>query len=175
MLDILRGYQGIIGAIIGVVATLFTTEMIKRLGKIHCYFYNWESRLEAINDLGAMKGVIDIEEAEYYSCFFEGDFFNSSEIPKSWRKISIVFENENGTKTYKLQDSETRRKYGGGYTYDAVDFLNFPPKQMIKFKFQCSLGKQNLEDIRDLTKVYLQAESYKGKKIKKLVNKFDRS
>jgi len=45
LITFISKFEGIIGALMGVVATLITTQLIKNLGRIEFYFNEYEDKL----------------------------------------------------------------------------------------------------------------------------------
>lgn len=49
-IELISKFEGIIGTLLGVVSTLITTQLVKKLGKVYFYFIDWESTFHANKD-----------------------------------------------------------------------------------------------------------------------------
>lgn len=161
-------FQGIIGTIFGVIATLIVTSTIKNLGKIYTYFHGWEIRFYNLDGVGNFKSTI-FEEAHYCDYEFEIEILNSSELPKALRDIRVRFyDSSNKLLVESIPHNESTRKTNvGGSVSDPIKIINLPSKQMIYFKIK-GFPKE-IKKLGNWKKAYFEAFDNRDKKIKRLI------
>lgn len=170
IVDIIMKFQGIIGAVVGVVVTLVTTQLIKRIGKIYFDFYNWSFEMGKWNrNTGKYEIINEVNQAESGKCFFEVNIYNGFDMPKALKNIKIRFDIGNDKYDYQLENCSTKKYSESGYNIDFLGILNLEPKKMIKLKLECNLKKEDLLNIKNFKTVYFIAQNHKNKKIKKII------
>jgi hypothetical protein len=171
VIKILSEFQGIIGATVGVIATLIVTSIIKKLGKTYIYFRDWEIKFYKMDGAG---GFISSEFEEAISCSysFEMEIFNSSELPKALRGIKVRFYNsDNNFLTESIPKDESTRKVSTGRSIiEAIKIINLPPKQMIHFNVSGYIKKEDLKNLNKWRKVYFESFDNRGRKIKRIIH-----
>jgi len=172
VIKILSEFQGIIGATVGVIATLIVTSVIKNLGKIYIYFRDWG--IEFYKMGGAGDHIIsEIKEACYCSFSFEMEVMNSSELPKALRDIKVRFYNINNKLLAESipQDESTRKVSMSGSRIEPIKIVNLPSKQMVYFDISGYIKTENIKDLNKWKKVYFEAFDNRGRKVKRIIHK----
>ncbi len=172
MLETILKFQGVLGAVVGVIATLIVTHLLRHAGKIYIYFRNWDIKYFKVGEAGGSLETSNLDETEYCSYSFEIEILNSSEVPKVLRDITIVFYDNNKKLIEKTpNDESTKKTFVSGVKIGLLKILNLPPKQLIYRKVSGNIKKEELKELAKHRKVYFEALTYKNKKIKKLVSK----
>ncbi len=172
ILDIALKFQGIIGATVGVIATLIVTSLIKNLGKIYTYFRSWEIKFLKMTGTGGVATSL-FEEASYCDYSFEMEIINTSESPKALRDIKVRFySNKNKLLAESIpKDESTRRTSAGTIKTDQIKIINLPSKQMVYFKIIGSMRGKELKNLNKWKKVYLETLDNRGRKVKRIIYK----
>lgn len=174
LLDFLTQFEGIIGALLGVIVTMLMGYLLKKMGKIRMSSSNhWLSVLESEED-GTHYYIIANEAKkkinEYSSGLYEFDLtvFNSSDEPKGLKDITICFVGPNKSNIVKKvpRDEATRRISAGAIRTDEVKILNLPVKEMINYHLLVYIEREDLMHIHNCKEVILTATDHKDKKLK---------
>lgn len=171
-LEIIKEFNGIIGAVCGTISTLIVTQLLKKVGKLKIYPSNWNGALKTYGNVGCSMGGERDNDLYCYIFSFELDLFNTSDSFKIMRNISICF-NENKKEKMKVipDDESTRRVSACRSIADAIKIVNIAPKQIINLNLSGYIQKENLEQIMNVDAVFLKFYNEKDKVIKKLVTK----
>ena len=172
VIKILSEFQGIIGATVGVIATLIVTNIIKNLGKTYIYFRDWEIKFKKIDGVGGFI-TSEFEEASSCSYSLEMEIINSSELPKALRGIKVRFYNSDNKFLVESipQNESTRKVSTGGSKIDPIKIINLPSKQMIYFNVSGYIKNEDLKNLNKWRKVYFEAFDNRGRKIKRIIYK----
>jgi len=172
VIRILSGFQGIIGATVGVIATLIVTSIIKNLGKIYIYFRDWEIKFHKMDGTGGFI-TSKLEEASSCSYSFEMEIMNSSELPRALRDIKVKFYNSDNKLLVESipQDESTRKVSTGGSRIEPIKIINLPSKQMIYFNVSGYIKTENIKNLNKWKKVYFEAFDNRGRKVKRMIHK----
>jgi hypothetical protein len=171
VVEMITKFQGILGAIIGVIATLIATNFLKNLGKTYFYFHGWN--IEYIKyDKSGGREPSNLNEAEYCNYFFEMEIINTSENLKALRDIKVKFYNSNKLLLETIPyDDSTKRVWTGGNTSDPLKIINLPAKLMVHYKVSGDIQEEDLKKLKNYNKIYLEAFNHRGKRIKKLIER----
>lgn len=170
--QILIEYKSVSAAILGSVATLIVTSLIKNQGKIHFSIDNWKIIFYSQDEIGAIVPIDNYKDALYCSFSFDLILYNNSEVPKSLKDVKIRFENQNSSIEIILSDS-CNQKYSvsGIPLFNEIKVINVPPKQMYHIKSQGNLSESNFTKIKENTNnVFLLTTDYRNKIYKKLID-----
>lgn len=172
VIKILSEFQGIIGATVGVIATLIVTSVIKNLGKIYIYFRDWGIEFYKMGG-GGDHIISEINEARYCSFSFEMEIMNSSELPKALRDIKVRFYNSDNKLLVESipQDESTRKISTGGSRIEPIKIINLPSKKMIYFNVGGYIKTENIKNLNKWKKVYFEAFDNRGRKVKRIIHK----
>lgn len=163
--------EGIIGAIMGVIATLVTTEIISNKGGIKYYPKVFDYTMYKSSDLGDQIETTSYDDAEWSLISIELDIFNSSDSPKALRDILIKLYDSEWVLLLetKVHDESTRRYSSGMSRTEIIEILNMGPREMTHLKVSSSLDKEETKLIRNYKTIFIEAEDYKGKMHKHLL------
>lgn len=139
MIGILETYDGIIGAILGALATLIVTYVLRHVGKIKAYLIRFSIRNDYADTLNqGRKNEKAVGDFLYHTLEYEFELFNSSDTPKVCKNFRTEFYNK-GRKVLIVnpKDEETRRRAAGAIWTDDALFYNIGAHEMIKLKQSC--------------------------------------
>lgn len=171
-IDVILKFDGIIGAIAGVVATLITTEIIKSLGKVYFYFYDWSIEYYGKNEHGITTIVKDIDSSEYCCYELRMQIYNSTDEMKTIKDLQIEFRLKDKNIYDKPNNEELAENHSAYIKYKDFNYINIPPKQLLEINMNGSIHNENMIDVSNVEKIYLIARDYKNRKIRKLIKKF---
>lgn len=177
IIDVIKNYEGIIGALLGVIVTTILNEYIKSKGRVNFYFLNYKNRFMSTDDYGFYGETNDIENSKGFEYEFEMQLYNSSDINKIIREIEIEFICKNGVITTKAYDESTRRVESSRMIKDELKVINIRPKEIIVLTISGHLNKgdENILMLKDIKRINLKAKDYRDKPIKKLIKDFSRT
>lgn len=136
-IEVIENFQGIIGAIFGVVATLVTTNILNKSGTVKAYFYDVNKRFKALTEWGIDTNP-KWQEAEDCTIRFELLLHNTSSIIQPLKDIFISVGSEkipnnifwNGGITKPLDHNPT------------FDTINMQPGEVRKFLLNVQINNQ---------------------------------
>ncbi|WP_252216107.1 hypothetical protein [Clostridium sp. VAP41] len=172
LITFISKFEGIIGAILGTVATLITTQLLKGLGKIKFYFYDFDIEYYGENEHGITAIIEDISKAEECNYKFRLQLYNSSEIIKVLKDFQIEFILENKSIFNKPNNENEIIKHEIYCKYKDFNAINIQPKQLIEINMSGGIKHENMIEFSKVKKVYFIAKNHKNRKIKKLIKKF---
>lgn len=176
MLYYLMEFEGIIGAVFGVVATLITTEFLRRTGRRSIYVRG--SKVEFLNRTNPNGIVKDIptekfDEVSLFSYDVSLAVYNSSDIYFSLFNIKLQFCFADGTSfIHKPYDENKTRKNTVTYSHEEFSTIDFEPKKLNIVNMTGWIHKEELQKLTNntnLTKVYLLATKQNNKKFKRKI------
>lgn len=176
MIEILKEFEGIIGAFVGIVATLITSHILKNAGTVKTHqegfiYTAHHNNSNGFNDYGqSLGGTVTAFEIDG-ALLFE----NTSENTKAIHNIKLIFNTSDGPKYKALQDSSSIRKSGGGIAYDTVTHANISPKEIIPLNARMRSDLTDISYHPDRNDVFLSYEIadkklFKNKKVKLNIN-----
>ncbi|MDQ0975891.1 hypothetical protein QFZ31_005769 [Neobacillus niacini] len=178
IIELIKDFEGIIGALLGVIVTLILTQMLKSVGKIK--FYIKENEIDFINAEQNMIGeyieskVEDRNEATNINLKHTIEIYNGSEIPKIIRDVKYSFYYGNNLLLAIDPDDKSTERYTSYSHYrDSFLNINLPPKQITNIEIIQNIKTEETEIVKNCTKIYLEMNNHRGKKIKVLLKKFD--
>ncbi|GIN89868.1 hypothetical protein J22TS1_09190 [Siminovitchia terrae] len=163
-------FQGIIGTLLGVALTLFTTHLLKNSGKVNfevldekLIYYNHDKYGRELIQEDTSDG-----ELNYFKVSFIVNLYNDSETPKPIKNIllELVDEQNKTIDTVVLKDEETRQFISHSYYYDELHYLNIMPKQLVRKELFYSTNLKDRENFRFVKTVNLTYQNERGKNIK---------
>lgn len=148
ILKIIKEFEGIFGAILGVVSTLFATELLRRYGKLRFYNISFNRSFISFNDI-LDNGSVSLE--------FILDIFNSSNIQKIMRDITIQFFNNSDMRLEVVPLLETDIKFKDQVKKPIIfDINNILPKELQRVHLHIFIYSENLPKIIDTDHIYLK-------------------
>lgn len=177
MLDFLREFQGILGAILGAVSTLITTNILRRFGKINLYIIKKEIELfkKSQSDYGLTIEEVasDYNEADSLKYSFELVFYNSSDIYKSFFDINLKFIGDNKRVFFHKPYDQAKSYFTSQrWVHEEIDTIELEPKKLKVVKLNGWLDKEELiksTNMTNIIKIYLVAKNSKNKKFRKKI------
>lgn len=167
----IKEFEGIIGAVLGVVATLVTTDILKRIGKLNIYVMNSTGKFYYNVD-GLIQEEIESKEDELYGYNHKLvlNLYNSSDNPKILRDLKMnVFNEEKFLFSIDMQDEDTRRISAGMSRADNAKIYNIEPKVAIELNLSFYLTKEDYRKINNNKKIRFVISYINDKnKIKKI-------
>ena len=172
LLEYLKEFQGIIGALAGVIATLIVSQFVKNSGtiKTHQKEFKYTPSFDDPNNVDEygrpLGGIVTAFEIKG-TILFE----NTSESMKAIHDIKLMFLTNSGEKFKELQDVSTIRKSAGFIAYDKVTHLNLPAKEITAIEVRMYANKTDIGYFFGQNDVYLVFEIankkiFKNKKVK---------
>lgn len=174
--DLIKSFEGIIGAILGTLMTLIVTHILRKTGKITSNIVNIECRY--VNH-GSRSGEIvsTLSEADHASIEIIVDFFNSSESYKSVNDIEIRLCDNNDNEIQKIipQDLYTSKAGRHSTHNDNLEYFNIGPNELIKKGLRIDFHSENIERLKNTEYFKLIYSVHKGsagskKVITKIIN-----
>lgn len=148
ILNIIKEFEGILGAILGAVSTLFATELIRRYGKLKFYNICFNRSFISFND------ILDNDSV---SLEFVIDIFNSSSMQKTMRGISIQFFNNSVMRLEVVPLLETDINFKDQIKKPVIfDINNILPKELQRVHLHIFIYSENLSKIKDTDHIYLK-------------------
>ena len=167
--EVIAAFVGGIIGIIGSVAILIASHYLREAGKITIFTSLWELKLLRQDSFGGEEEVTSIEDAERAEYIFELDIYNSSEIPRSLRDISIDFKSDNlYCSTSPLIPLKNISSF---FPFEKLQIINLLPKELVHIRLTGSINKDNFHMFSKRTIAYIKASQPNKKKFKaNLVN-----
>lgn len=145
IINIIKEFEGIIGALAGVLVTLAYTEYLKRKGKVVIYvvekkwrFHTYEQRRSASRE----KSGNDLHDLTIEVSL---DIYNSSEIPRVMRKIFLEFYVDKvHVHSILPKDESTGRLLGTMVVRDDFSINNIMPREIQRVKLSGYVGESDL-------------------------------
>ncbi|MGM0806503.1 MAG: hypothetical protein ACQET8_17315 [Bacillota bacterium] len=134
-IKLIESFEGIIGAVAGVIFTLIITHILKNSGRVTSRVSKIKTHYSNYNETNGSIGVVEtLEKADHASVKFTVDFFNNSETHRALNKFKLIFIDENNKILFELipEDESTMETKGYGATWEEIEHLNIGPKELIK-------------------------------------------
>ncbi|OMD74169.1 MULTISPECIES: hypothetical protein [Paenibacillus] len=175
VLKILEKFEGIIGALLGVMLTLIMTEILKKTGKFIFYVSKNEVVFQKRKNplFSDYDTVSDISDSDQIKINLVLEIFNSSDTPKVLRKgVFSFYENNSLILSLEPKDNSTARSNGHWTIRDGFINANVKNKEIITIDLSNVLTKEQTETVRRCTKVFFEIKDSKNKKYKILLKEF---
>jgi hypothetical protein len=172
-IKLVETFEGIIGAVAGVVFTLIITHILKNLGQVTSNLYDVKPQFYNHHILSGNTGPVkSLEEADHATISFTIDFFNNSESHKAINNLSITLLDtiKNNLQTITPSDLNAKQPTNyGTMTYEEIDHFNIGPKELIKKELSFSFHSENISILKECKRIVFSYEVLQGKvnKIKK--------
>lgn len=153
-LELLKEYEGIIGAVFGSVTTLITTDFLRKKGKCKIYLVFFEGKYKTYNDVGCYKE----NDSDFYSyeihCKYQ--VYNGSDIPKIMRDFKVSFIKDT-QEVYSVipKDKTTARISNKAYNIEEMEIFNISPKEIRVIEQSVYVSEKDLDLIEATTKIEL--------------------
>jgi hypothetical protein len=172
ILQIIKDFEGVIGAVLGSVSTLIVNDILKKKGILKIYLMKFEGIYYTID-----KGVIRQAKGEednilYYSFNYKIQVYNRSETPKIMRDFKVIFIKDKKI-VYSVvpADESTRRVTETRYHADDMDVYNIMPKTIQVLEQSGLVNEEEFDKVEGLTKIELNYYDEMDKKRRVLLHK----
>ncbi|MCY8856472.1 hypothetical protein [Bacillus atrophaeus] len=171
--EIISDFEGIIGALLGVIVTLILTHILKHFGAIKFYIVGFEINFISDNDDWGTNINSSKNEAMQAEIQSQIEIYNGAEIPKVLREIEFCFyKNTNLIVSVTPDDKATEEYAKFGYYRDMLFNINLPSKQIIDINLIKFLNEEETKQVKKCNRVYLEAKDHNGKFYKALLGEF---
>ncbi len=165
MIFFLKNFEGIIGALLGVIVTLVLTNLLRHLGKLYIYATEIKTEFTRLDGYGCMKDC-DILEAQYATFDLDVEIYNNSEVPKALRDFAFRFYCDKELLLEETpDDNRTARSNGHWLIRDGFYIYNLNPKTISRLSFHLSLGEEDTSKIKKFNKIVISCKNHKHKEI----------
>ena len=169
-IELVEKFEGIIGALFGVIITMILTQWLKSLGKTRFYLVSSEFKYmrDTVNDFGETRSEhCEKVEADNLQINCTIEIYNSSEIHKILRDVKFSFY-DGGKMLLNVtpEDKETEQRAKYWTIREELLNINIPPKQIITIELIRYIGEQYTETIKQCNRVMLTMKNHNGKKHK---------
>lgn len=174
MLQTIKDFEGIIGAILGVIFTLITTHLLKGIGTIKIYFKDYSIEKHEKDQMGYTRRVKTTSlDSEELIIIIELELYNSADVPKIMRNISMALYDKNKEIFKVIPYDDDKKIVRPQYTqsYEA-DIINLEVKKCILKKFWFRIDDVSIiSNMKETNSIYIIYKDEKGKLKKVLVRK----
>lgn len=164
-ISIIEDFEGVIGALLGVIITVLLNEYLKYKGKLIIYITDYIGTLVKYT-MGVIDYNVDnIEEALYYEFKFELQAHNESDCNRVLREIEIEFICKNEIITCEAEVVKAVNLSEDYLNYGKIKVLNVKPKEIIilKIKGVISNDSNRFIELNNIKKINLKAKDDKNK------------
>lgn len=177
LLEILGKYDGIIGTLLGVALTMSLTEYLKRLGKLIFFITQKEVTFKVERKNEYLETIFEVTddkgEADFLLVDVLIEIYNSSGTPNILRDVKLSLYDNNQCKLSVTPEDKTTEKYTAmAYYREEFRHINIKPKEIIAIHLVYSFNKEQVEEIKDCNKLFLESRDSDGKKHKVLIDEF---
>lgn len=172
--EIISNFEGIIGALLGVIVTLILTHILKHFEQIKFYIVDFEIYFKTDNDGWGTNVMPSKDEAKQIEIHSQIEIYNGAEIPKVLREIKFCFyKNTNLIVSVTPDDKATTEEFAEfGYYRDKLFNINLPSKQIIAINIIKFLNEKETKQVKKCNRVYLEAKDHNGKMYKVFLGEF---
>ncbi len=153
VINLIKDFEGIFGAILGSATTLIITDILRKKGKLKFYLmdYNGEYWYESKEKYYGPTKVKECgQDIESYRFQFSLDIYNTSELPKIMRDLKIkVYKNKKLLISIPVNDEETRRYVCRSMTVDQTTIFNFNGKETVNITLGAEIPKKFAEQLNN--------------------------
>jgi hypothetical protein len=177
--ELLAAILGGLIATFGSVVTLITSHLLRNVGKIIVNVSRFDVSLSQPDNMGGVVTANSLVTAKNIHYRFGLDFFNSSDIPKSLRAISIEFKSEKKKGVVSLKANVPRN---GDFTnrpiYESrseeLTIINLPAKEIIHLDLSGNIIKEEIQFLQGKVDFFFKGMSPNGKTFRKklITNEF---
>lgn len=134
LIQILKDFEGIIGAVLGSVATLVTTYCLQHRGKLKNYSIEYIARFQTFKDVGCgMKGKED-KDIYGYSIRYRFEIYNGYDYPRVVRKFLLDFYRNKKLVFSEVPKDELTRIYNHHISHaENSELANIPSHEIMAF------------------------------------------
>ncbi|EMG25907.1 hypothetical protein K7G42_06055 [Streptococcus parauberis] len=164
IIKLLIEFEGIIGAILGSVATLITTELLKSRGKIRLYLRDFIGVYQTYRDVGAGRSGKTDDDFYGYKMKYSFEVYNGTDLSRIMRGFRVVFYNGDKAVFSEIPKNEETRRYSQHFSsIDEMEILNIYPREIQVLKHSLYISEEDLDKIEDSTKIVMTYYNEKDK------------
>jgi hypothetical protein len=175
VLQVLEKFEGIIGALLGVMLTLIMTEIFKRTGKFIFYPNKTELSFEKLvdGDYHDYEIVQNKTDADRVNVNLILEIYNSSDSPKILRDGKFSFYKDRNLILSVIPDDNTTTRFSGHWRLrDNFINVNVKNKEIVSIDLIESFDGEKNELIKTCNKLYFEIKSPNSKVHKILIAEF---
>ena len=172
VLQVLNEFQGIIGAILGTVATLIVTDILKKKGKLKIYISKYNAKYDSYKNAGCFSDGDEKTRLYSFSMKYTIQVYNQSDSQKIMRDFHLVFK-EDRQEIYSIvpKDEVTRRYSSHISSIDDMEISNISPREIQVLDHSFYFLEKEMHNIEGANLVELQYKDEKNKKRKFAISK----
>ena len=171
-IDLIVKFLPVIAAVLGSVATLITTYLLRNSGILTVNVNSVTITRYGRDGMGGNQEKKTLEGVVNVDCSFEVDFYNSSETPKSLRALTIELLPRNTRKSYPLTIYMPRKVDNPTITYAPImpveiHILNFPSKEMLHHRLSVGFPPEKINQLQGKVDFFFRGKFPSGKTFRK--------
>lgn len=161
----LERFEGIIGALLGVVFGAFVTRWSRTFGKTSVLVSKWEVQWFVNDDWGGFRPATPSEATRaHLSATLV--FYNSRDVPSGLTDFRWCLRRGNREVFQTgVKDRSTRRMSGPVMIVDDLEVLNVPPHQFVPVEVEGTVDEEGMEHLRMADTLWVVARTHEGKKL----------
>ncbi len=171
LVDLLKEFEGIIGALLGVAMTMVMTRWLESWGKTQFAFSDVAITYYTRDKMGGASKTDCPQNAEWLNGSFRLEVFNGASTGKAVTGIKALIVTKHNEIETDLSDLNTGRFVAASMRYDKVPHISLRPKEIEGYELQFHLNSSDFKDtsIEKITKLYFVATYTNGRIIKEPV------
>lgn len=165
LIKLLLEFEGIVGAVLGSVATLIATELLKSRGKVKLYLKEFQGIYQTYGDVGAgQRGKTD-NDFYGYNLKYTFQIYNGTDLPRIMRDFKVDFYKGDKIVYSDVPKNEETRRYSQHFSnVDEMEISNIYPREIQILKHSIYISSENLDKIEGATKIEMIFYNEKDKK-----------
>jgi len=164
IISIIKGFEGILGAVLGSSTTLIVSDILKRKGELKLYLIKWEGCYKTYGDIGCSLLGKEDSDFYFYSFSYTLQVYNKSDVPKIMKDFKIKFYKEKEEVYSFIPNNDYTERYGAGSTMvDKMEVANIKPKEIQVLKQSGYVNENDLDIIEGTSKIKLTYYDEKDK------------
>lgn len=131
ILEVIKDFEGIIGAVLGFVSTLIVTDILRKKGILKIYLMEYEG-IYYTNDKGEIRPMEDEKDIiMFFSLKYKIQVYNRSDTPKIMRNFKVTFVKDKKMVYSLVPKNETTRVYTSySSKVDEMEVSNIIPREI---------------------------------------------
>lgn len=173
ILQLVKDFEGVIGAILGSVSTLIVTDILRRRGKLKSYIMKYEGVFYTNDSAGDIRPIEnENDKIINYSFEYKIQVYNRSDTTKIMRDFKVVFIKDKKIVYSFVPRNEATRIYSSySYKVDEMEVSNVMPREIQVLDQSGYVSGELIDRIEGSTKVELHYYDEKDKKRRVLLYK----
>ncbi|MFK7678748.1 hypothetical protein ACI3ER_11960 [Bacillus sp. Wb] len=172
--EIIKTYESTFGTLAGVAVGSVVTQLVKSSGKLK--FFKTRRYVDfKIRKPDGMGGYTphdapDKNKATNVDIELELEIYNPSETPKILREIEFCFYKKKRLLFKIRPEDKSTEKFSAAYHHrEEIKNISVPPKAIVNLELVKYIGRDNIEDIKECNRLFLEMKDHKDKKHKVFV------